>query len=62
MARQLGVVQQTVAHWGAAYAAPAPDAPPAPSPDRQPPLPVVEWDDLDTVDGETQRGSISAPQ
>jgi len=61
IARHLGVVHQTVANWVAAYAAPLPDAPPAPSHDRQHPLPVVELDELYTFEGEKKSESLSSP-
>ena len=61
IARQLGVVHQTVANWVAAHAATLPDIPPAPSTDPKQPLDVVELDELYTFEGEKKTGSTSSP-
>ena len=58
IARQLGVVHQTVANWVAAYAAMLPDAPPVPASDQQHPLSVVELDELYTFEGEKKTASM----
>lgn len=61
IARQLGVVHQTVANWVAAHAASLPDAPPAPASDTTHPLEVVELDELYTFEGAKKTGSMSSP-
>jgi len=62
IARQLGMVHQTVANWVMAYAAMLPDEPPAPAHDPRHPLAVVELDELYTFEGEKNGRSMSSPR
>ena len=62
IARQLGVVHQTVANWVMAYAATLPEQPPAPASSQQQPLAVVELDELYTFAGEKNGRSTSSPK
>jgi transposase-like protein len=57
IARQLGVVHQTVANWVAAHAATLPDTPPTPPTSPKRPLAVVELDELYTFEGEKKTAS-----
>jgi transposase-like protein len=57
IARQLGVVHQTVANWVAAHAATPPAVPPAPSSSPSQPLDVVELDELYPSEGEKKTAS-----
>jgi transposase-like protein len=60
IARQLGVVHQTVANWVAARAATLPDTPPAPPTSAQAPVAVAELDELSTFAGEKKTASPSS--
>ncbi len=62
IARQLGVVHQTVANWVTAHAATLPDTPPAPPSAPKQPLAVAELDELYTFEGEKKTGSTSSPR
>ncbi len=60
IARQLGVVHQTVANWVGAHAATLPDTPPAPPTSALAPLAVAELDELYTFEGEKKTASTSS--
>jgi transposase-like protein len=62
IARQLGVVHQTVANWVAAHAATLPATPPAPPSSLKQPLAVAELDELYTFAGEKKTACTSSPQ
>jgi transposase-like protein len=57
IARQLGVVHQTVANWVAAHAATLPDTPPLPPTPPKQSLNIVELDELYTFEGEKKTAS-----
>ena len=61
IARQLGVVHQTIANWVAAHAATLPDTPPAPSSSLKLPPAVAELDELYTFEG-GETASTSSPK
>jgi transposase-like protein len=62
IARQLGVVHQTVANWVAAYADSLPEAPPLPPTGPKEPLAVCELDELYTFEGDKKTGCMSSPR
>ena len=62
IARQLGVVHQTMANWFAAYAATLPMRPPNATHNRQHPLPVVEYDELYILEAGKEIGSGLSPK